>query len=114
MNKYICYVYYNESWEPYYVGKGSERGRIFTGHDVPIPGAKMTQVFYFETDWQAIECEQELINFWGRECDGGCLMNKTLGGYGLRGFNHSEETKRKTSKGTKGKPKLSNSNRQQP
>ena len=97
MNKYICYVYYNESWEPYYVGKGSERGRIFTGHDVPIPGAKMTQVFYFETDWQAIECEQELINFWGRECDGGCLMNKTLGGYGLRGFNHSEETKRKMS-----------------
>ena len=37
-------------------------------------------MFYFANEWQAFECERELIAFWGRECDGGCLQNKSIGG----------------------------------
>ena len=80
MNKYICYVYYNEDWEPYYVGKGAEFTRIYTSHGVRIPGKERTQVFHFANEWEAFECERELIAFWGRECDGGCLQNKSIGG----------------------------------
>ena len=103
MDKYICYVYYNEDWEPYYVGKGSRKDRIYTGHTVVKAPASRTQIFYFDTDWQACECEVELIAFWGRECDGGCLQNQTLGGWGRRGLPHTEETKRKMSKTAKGR-----------
>jgi len=80
MNKYICYIYYNEDWEPYYVGKGSEFRRIYTTHGVTKAGKNRTQVFYFANEWEAFECERELIAFWGRECDGGCLKNKSIGG----------------------------------
>ena len=80
MNKYICYIYYDESWEPYYVGKGSEFNRIYTTHGVPKAGKNKTQVFYFNNEWEAFECERDLIAFWGRECDGGCLKNKSIGG----------------------------------
>ena len=78
--KYICYAYYDEDWKPYYVGKGTEFGRIYTGHGVRIAGKERTQVFYFNNEWEAFECERELIAFWGRECDGGCLQNKSIGG----------------------------------
>ena len=78
--KYICYVYYDEDWKPYYVGKGAEFTRIYTGHGVSIAGKEHTQVFYFANEWEAFECERELIAFWGRECDGGCLQNKSIGG----------------------------------
>ena len=78
--KYICYVYYDEDWKPYYVGKGSEFTRIYTGHGVRIAGKERTQVFHFANEWEAFECERELIAFWGRECDGGCLQNKSTGG----------------------------------
>ena len=101
--KYICYVYYDEDWKPYYVGKGAEFGRIYTGHGVRIPGKEYTQVFYFANEWEACECECELIAFWGRKCDGGCLQNQTLGGSGgRRGLPHTEATKRKIAKKVKG------------
>ena len=85
MNNYICYVYYNENWEPYYVGKATAFGRIYGRHDVKVPGKKRTQVFYFENEWEAFECEEHLIGVWKRKQDGGCLENRTFGGPGVKG-----------------------------
>jgi len=80
MNKYLCYIFFDENWSAYYVGKGSCERRIRQRHNVIIPPAEQIQVFYFANEWEAFECERELIAFWGRECDGGCLQNKSIGG----------------------------------
>ena len=104
--KYICYVYYDEDWKPYYVGKGAEFTRIYTGHGVRIAGKERTQVFHFANEWEAFECERELIAFWGRECDGGCLQNKSVGGgNGPIGWRRvmTEEHKRKIGDAHRGK-----------
>ena len=84
MREYYCYVYYDEHWQPYYVGKGClERHRA--SRKISVPDLKHTQFFYFENEWQAIECEIELIALWGRKYDGGILENITLGGLGQLG-----------------------------
>ena len=104
MNKYLCYIFFDENWSAYYVGKGSCERRIRQRHDVIIPPAERVQVFYFANEWEAFECERELIAFWGRECDGGCLQNKSTGGtIGPLGFSHSKETKERLSKSHTGK-----------
>ena len=91
--KYICYVYYDEDWKPYYVGKGSAVGRIYGRHDVVKPGKERTQIFYFNTEWEAYECEEHLIGVWKRECDGGCLQNRTFGGPGVKGRAYKADEK---------------------
>ena len=99
MNKYLCYIFFDENWSAYYVGKGSSWKRIRQRHDVINPPDERIQVFYFANEWEAFECERELIAFWGRECDGGCLQNKSIGGtIGPLGFTHSSETKGRMSK----------------
>lgn len=52
----------------------------------------------------AYELEEFLITEYGRECDGGTLINKSTGGFGGSGINLSLETKRKMSEAKKGKP----------
>ena len=84
--QYYCYVYYDDNWQATYVGKG-KGGRMYSPQGHPeMPPKDRIQVFYFEEDWEACECEIELIAFWGRQCDGGCLLNQTLGGKGTRGL----------------------------
>ena len=106
MNKYLCYIFFDENWSAYYVGKGSCERRIRQRHDVIIPPAERVQVFYFGNEWEAFECERELIAFWGRECDGGCLQNKSTGGsngpIGCR-LVKTEEHKRKIGAAHRGK-----------
>lgn len=101
--QYYCYVYYDENWQAYYVGKG-QGGRMYTPQGHPdLPPQDRIQVFHFEHEWQAYECEIELIGFWKRQCDGGCLQNQTLGGPGSLGRTMSEQTKLKISKSNRGK-----------
>ena len=102
MDKPICYVYYNEDWGPYYVGKGYRKYRVRESHTVSIPDNSRIQIFEFDELWQAEECEIELIGFWKRTVDGGCLLNQTLGGPGCRGRKDSPETLTKKSKWQKG------------
>ena len=78
MRNYYCYVYYDSEWNAYYVGKG-RKYRPRQRHCVPIPSNTHVQVFCFDAEWKAYECEIELIAFYGRECDGGTLMNVSLG-----------------------------------
>lgn len=76
---FYVYVYYDTNWQAYYVGKGQGRRR-FQARSIPVADSNHQQVFYFEHEWQAWECEIELIAFWGRQCDGGILKNKSTGG----------------------------------
>lgn len=79
---------------------------------------KNIQVFRFEYEWQAHECEIELIAFWKRKIDGGLLDNISYGGPGCRGFKHSKKHKQRMSELFKGKTfseetreKIGNANR---
>ena len=100
--QYYCYVYYDENWQATYVGKGVG-GRVFSTNKHPqLRSRDHAQVFYFDEPWQAYECEIELIAFWGRECDGGCLKNKALGGPGCSGYKHSAKSRQQMSKDRRG------------
>ena len=104
MNDYYCYVYYDENWVAYYVGKGSGN-RVYTPKDHPeLPSEDRMQMFYFTEEWQAYECEIELISHWQRKCDGGVLLNKTLGGPGLRGCYPGPKTRAKMASAAKKRP----------
>ena len=102
MREYYCYVYYDESWNAYYVGKGRRNRRRAT-RKLEVPPNNRIQIFYFSEEWEAYECEIELINFWKRRQDGGTLANLALGGPGCPGVIPSDETKAKRSKALKGR-----------
>ena len=102
---FLVYVYYSADWKPYYVGKGNKRRPSHPHSKVKVTraDAEHTQLFYFAEEWEAFECEQQLINFWGRQCDGGCLLNQSLGGPGTPGHKHKPETIEKMRRTHKGK-----------
>ena len=102
IRNYYCYVYYNEDWVPYYVGKGC-RNRKRVKRSIEVPANEYIQLFHFDEEWLAYECEVELINFWGRKQDGGVLGNVSLGGPGCPGVTPSDETKQKRSDSLKGR-----------
>jgi len=94
-NDYFCYVYYDENWNAYYVGKGRKFRYLYRQDAIPVADQSHTQIFQDMTEWEAFELEIELINFWGRQVDGGCLKNVCLGGPGCPGRKLSEENLRK-------------------
>ena len=96
MREYYCYVYYDEHWQAYYVGKG-KRNRKTYRRGILIPDAEHIQVFYFPNEWQAFECEISLIHFWQRKIDGGCLENVALGGPGCPGVTPNTATRKRLS-----------------
>ncbi len=102
MLDYYCYVYYDENWIAYYVGKGF-RNRKRATRKLQVPPNERIQVFYFTQEWEAYECEIDLIHFWGRKQDGGSLENVALGGPGCPGVIPSDETRAKRSKALKGR-----------
>ena len=77
--EYYVYIYYYEDGTAYYVGKGN-RVRIFMRHDVPVPEQRLIQYFPFETEVEAWDTEIQLIALYGRQQDGGTLMNLSTGG----------------------------------
>ena len=108
---HACYIYFDETWSPYYVGKGNKRRATNDkAHTVPVPS--FIQYFYFTKEWEAFECEVELISFYGRLQDGGVLMNRCVGGPGTPGFIMPEETKQKIGRANSGRV-MSSSQRKQ-
>lgn len=85
--KYYTYIYNDEHGTPYYVGKGVGN-RCFNRcrHRVPIPPKEFIQFFYFDFEWEANECEIELIAFFKRQSEGGLLTNISTGGPGSPGY----------------------------
>ena len=81
---YFCYVYFSEDWRPYFVGKGQgykfgDKGSREV-QNIVMPPRNRIQCFYFDEEWEAYECETDLILFFGRQRDGGCLVNINKGG----------------------------------
>jgi len=77
--EYYVYTYFYENGTAYYVGKGN-RARVFMRHDVPVPEQRLIQYFPFETEVEAWDTEIQLIALYGRQQDGGTLMNLSTGG----------------------------------
>ena len=121
---YYTYAYLREDGTPYYIGKG-KNNRIFCRQkgDIKPPKDKLRVIFLKQnlTEEEAFKHEIYMINVFGRKDLGtGILYNRTNGGEGISGHNHSyetrmiikqkstgkthsEETKRKISTGNKGK-----------
>jgi hypothetical protein len=102
---FYVYQYVTESGIPYYIGKGSGR-RIHRHHtktELP-PLDRRIIIKDGLTNEEAKQLEGELITRYGRKLDGGILDNVKINQWAYAvGWKHSEETKRKISKGNTGK-----------
>jgi hypothetical protein len=102
---FYVYQYVTESGIPYYIGKGSGR-RIHRHHTkTELPPLDRRIIIKDElTNEEAKQLEGELITRYGRKLDGGILDNVKINQWACAvGWKHSEETKRKISKGNTGK-----------
>ncbi len=90
---FYVYMFLGDDDQPYYIGKGC---RYRVNHDdkrkkeVPTPKdkSKIVKVQEELTEAAAFALEIELIAKYKRQCDGGILLNKCLGGPGAKGFKH--------------------------
>jgi hypothetical protein len=99
MKIYYTYLWLRENGQPYYVGKGSGR-RAFIQHKhiVKKPPRDRILIQEFHNEQAAFIAEEILIAYYGRECDGGCLLNLSPGGtasVGRKGQTLSDEHKNK-------------------
>jgi hypothetical protein len=79
---------------PYYIGKGTNK-RAFSSHgSIRVPQKGF--VVFIENNLSEIGAyalERRLISWWGRKIDGGCLLNKCIGGPGVEGVTITEESR---------------------
>jgi len=101
---YYVYTYYRDG-VPYYVGMGTNNRMIAHHLYVDVPSFDDIIVVDDLTQQEAWDKEILLIEQYGRKCDNtGILENLTKGGANQHsGWNHSEQAKKKISKGNKGK-----------
>jgi hypothetical protein len=110
MNNCCVYFYFREDGTPYYVGIGT-KNRPFEkhahrSHNKDFKPRNEQQILIIHQDLsreEAKKLEIEYIAKFKRKCDGGILINLTIGGDGRNGDKASEETKRKMSEAHKGK-----------
>ena len=76
---YYVYGYYRPDGTPYYIGKGCDN-RISSKHrNVKVPPKEYQKKIQENlTERESFEVERRLIEIYGREIDGGCLLNKAL------------------------------------
>jgi hypothetical protein len=98
---YYCYAYLREDGTPYYIGKGKGQ-RAYLKHpranglDLrPKDKNRIVILKEFEDEFSAYQYEMEMIEKYGRKCDGtGILRNMTIGGEGNKSiFKTYEERK---------------------
>jgi len=94
---YYVYAYLREQDNrPYYVGKGSGNRAFSKTHNVTVPNNRNKIVFWHENleENEALDLEMFYINMFGRKDIGtGVLYNRTNGGDGASGLQHSDEYK---------------------
>ena len=98
MKKFYVYLYLREDGSPYYVGKGSGR-RDKERHSCGVPANpnQLMRVATNLTEAGAWKLEKQLISFYGRESEGGSLVNKSSGGAGGSGWKQTPESNKKRS-----------------
>lgn len=89
---------------PWYIGKG-KNNRAWDKHHFQIPDKKFIIILESNlTESEAFFLEKKLILDFGRKDLGtGILRNMTVGGDGITGLKHSDQTKDKISKANTGK-----------
>jgi group I intron endonuclease len=110
MNDCCVYFYVREDGTPYYVGIGTKKRpfekHAHRSHNKDFKPKNEQQILIIHqgiTREEAKQLEIEYIANFKRKCDGGVLINLTIGGDGRNGDKHSDETKRKMSEVRKGK-----------
>jgi len=78
---YYVYLWLREDRTPYYVGKGKGY-RAFSKHIIgcPPPKDRVIIVKEFEDEDESYLFEEWLIQVYGRKCEGGILLNTSIGG----------------------------------
>ena len=90
---FYVYMYVHEDGTPWYIGKGCRYRRRHYNHHLPKEFQRPSDEFIITvkdnmTEAAAFALEIELIAKYKRQCDGGTLVNKCLGGAGTKGFKH--------------------------
>jgi len=97
MNNYYTYAYLREDRTPYYIGKGKKH-RAFDRRKHTVFTPSKDRILFLKqnlTEEQAINHEIYMISIFGRkDLMTGILHNKTNGGDGCSGYNHTEEHKK--------------------
>ncbi len=98
-NRFYTYAYLREDRTPYYIGKGCGR-RICDGKGRPCKKpADISRIIFLKqnlTEEEAFKHEIYMITVFGRkDLETGILHNKSDGGEGSKGYNHTEEAKKK-------------------
>jgi hypothetical protein len=78
---YYVYLWLREDRTPYYVGKGKGY-RAYQKHIIgcPPPKDRVIIVKEFEDEDESYLFEDWLIQVYGRKCEGGILLNTSIGG----------------------------------
>lgn len=78
---YYVYLWLREDRTPYYVGKGKGY-RAYQKHIIgcPPPKDRVIIVKEFEDEDESYLFEEWLIQVYGRKCEGGILLNTSIGG----------------------------------
>lgn len=96
--EYYTYAYLREDGTPYYIGKG-KGNRCYSKKGRPCampPRERILKLKKNLTEEEAFKHEIYMISVFGRKDLGaGILHNKTDGGDGVSGFNHTERSKQK-------------------
>lgn len=106
MKEYYTYAYLREDRTPYYIGKGEGNRAYSSRHTCSVPKDKNRIIFLKKnlTEEDAFKHETYLISVLGRKNLGtGILRNLTNGGEGVSGMRHTEESKEKIGRASKGK-----------